>query len=66
MRIFSMMFRTTRCYRCFVLLDAKGTCVAFKNCLAQPENGHWIEVESVNLSWLGNPFPSHARIAQRA
>ncbi|PMV22804.1 hypothetical protein C1X21_12175 [Pseudomonas sp. FW305-3-2-15-A-LB2] len=66
MRIFSMMFRTTRRYRCFVLLDAEGTCVAFKSCAALPGNGHWIEVECINLSWLGNPFPSRARIAQRA
>lgn len=57
MCIFSTLFRTTQRYRCFVLLDAECICIAFKSCVTAPQNGHWIEVERINLSWLGNPLP---------
>ena len=62
MCIFSMMFKKNQRYRCFVLLNAEHVCIAFKSCVATPQNGHWIEVERINLSWLGHPAPSRARI----
>lgn len=65
MRIFSRLFRTTQRYRYFVLLDTGLVCIAFKSCAAMPQHGHWIEVEHINLSWLGNPLPSRARLTER-
>lgn len=57
MRFFSWLFHTPERYRHFALVDAQGTCLAFKSCRAMPANGHWVEVEGVTLSWLGKPLP---------
>lgn len=65
MRTISRLFRPTQRYRNFVLLDAECTCIAFKSCIAMPQNGHWIEVDYINLSWLGHPLPSRARLTER-
>ncbi|AJZ96539.1 hypothetical protein C7A11_18845 [Pseudomonas simiae] len=62
MHIFSRLFRPIQRYRCFVLLDAECMCIAFKSCIAAPQSGHWIEVDRINLSWLGKSLPSRARI----
>ncbi|NVZ18921.1 hypothetical protein HX794_04640 [Pseudomonas costantinii] len=62
MRIFSLMFKSNTRYRHFASVDANGVCIAFKTCHEKPANGHWVEVEHLNLCWLGNALPSHARI----
>ncbi|OPA89804.1 hypothetical protein BFW87_22320 [Pseudomonas fluorescens] len=61
MRLLSLILKKTSRCRHFALLDAQGLCIAFKSCHATPQNGHWLEVERVNLCWLGKPLPGSVR-----
>ncbi|ANF85624.1 hypothetical protein A7J50_2215 [Pseudomonas antarctica] len=65
MRIFSWAFRKTTGYRHFALLDARHVCIAFKSCRAKPAGEQWVEVERVNLSWLGRTLPGCTRAVER-
>lgn len=62
MRIFPWGFTRTARYRHFALLDTQGVCTAFKSCREQPAGERWVEVEHVNLAWLGSTLPNRARI----
>ncbi|WLH86971.1 hypothetical protein PSH96_11155 [Pseudomonas sp. FP2338] len=61
MRMFFWLLKRPPRYRHFVLLDARQVCIAFKSCRTKPAGKHWVEVERVNLSWLGTMLPSCAR-----
>ena len=65
MRSFSWVFRKTTDYRHFALLDAEHVCIAFRSCRTKPVGEHWVEVERVNLSWLGRPLPGCPRAEER-
>lgn len=65
MRLLSLLFKRTTRYRHFALLDSHGVCIAFKSCHAKPANEHWIEVENINLSWLGKAPLGRALMAER-
>ncbi|WLH54094.1 hypothetical protein PSH62_10940 [Pseudomonas tolaasii] len=61
MRLFSLIFNKRGRDRHFACVDAQGICIAFKSCRAVPANGDWVEVEGINLCWLGKPLPVGAR-----
>lgn len=65
MRMFFWLFKRPPRYRHFALLDARQVCIAFKSCRAKPVGEHWVEVERVNLSWLGTTLPGCARTVER-
>lgn len=65
MRMFFSVFKRPPRYRHFALLDVKQVCIAFKSCRTKPVGEHWIEVERVNLSWLGTTLPGCARTVVR-
>ena len=65
MRMFFSVFKRPPRYRHFALLDAKQVCIAFKSCGAKPVGEQWVEVERVNLSWLGTTLPGCARTVER-
>jgi hypothetical protein len=62
MRIFPLWFKRATRYRHFALLDTQGMCRAFKSCAERPAGEHWVEVEHINLTWLGSTLPKRARI----
>lgn len=65
MRVFSWVFKRSSRYRHFALLDARHVCIGFKSCRAKPTGEYWVEVEQVNLSWLGTTLPGCARTVER-
>lgn len=64
MRMFFWVFKRPPRYRHFALLDGGNLCIAFKSCRAKPVGEHWVEVERVNLSWLGTTLPGCARTVE--
>ncbi|MBF8676436.1 MULTISPECIES: hypothetical protein [Pseudomonas] len=48
----------------YALLDANGTCLAFKHCSQAPEGDGWVQVHDVQLAWLGHALPADARVCK--
>ncbi len=46
--------------RCYALLDNRGICRALRQSRSVPSQSGWVEVESVQLNWIGQPLPLYA------
>jgi hypothetical protein len=60
--VFILRFKRRINYRHFALLDPDGVCITLMSCGTKPENGYWVEVKEMNLTWLGRPLPSRSLI----
>ncbi|MBC9251907.1 hypothetical protein A9179_16675 [Pseudomonas alcaligenes] len=55
-RLFKLFAPTPR-MRCYALLDSFGICRALRQCSNLPSQAGWVEVESLQLAWIGQPLP---------
>lgn len=46
--------------RCYALLDNRGICRALRQSRSVPGQSGWVEVESMQLQWIGQPLPLQA------
>lgn len=56
------LFSLRHKHRCYALVDQTGVCQAFKRCRQAPAGSGWVEIIEENLSWLGRPLPTSARL----
>jgi hypothetical protein len=47
-------------------LDAEGKCLAFKHCSQPPSSSGWVQVNEIQLAWLGRQLPANARVCTHA
>lgn len=57
--LWSLLIPATR-MRCYALLDSRGICRALRQSRSIPKQNGWVEVESVQLNWIGQPLPLQA------
>ncbi|KRP62340.1 hypothetical protein [Pseudomonas trivialis] len=62
MRLLKSLFMSHTRHRQFALLDAKGHCLAFKQCSLPPVGEGWVEVTETRLCWMHRPLPASARV----
>ncbi|RMM36376.1 hypothetical protein ALQ80_05400 [Pseudomonas coronafaciens pv. oryzae] len=66
MNLFRSLFTARRQHRHYAHIDQAGICRAFKHCAQRPSGIEWVEVTEQRLSWLNQPLPASARVAQRS
>ncbi|CRM93942.1 hypothetical protein [Pseudomonas sp. 22 E 5] len=59
------LFKRVKKYRHFALLDTHGRCIAFMSCQGIPARGEWVEVNAVNVAWLGQTLPGRGHPGQQ-
>lgn len=59
MSLWNLLNPATR-MRCYALLDNRGICRALRQSRSVPEQNGWVEVESMQLQWIGQPVPLYA------
>ncbi|MBX8516122.1 hypothetical protein [Pseudomonas cichorii] len=64
MSLFQSLFNLRRPLRHYALVDKTGTCRALKHCTERPLSSDWVEVNEQRATWLNQPLPSSARVAQ--
>ncbi|MCV4343811.1 hypothetical protein [Pseudomonas capsici] len=66
MSLFHSLFNLRRPLRHYALVDKSGICRALKHCTERPLSSDWIEVNEQRASWLNQPLPCSARVAQHS
>ncbi|AVE07210.1 hypothetical protein ACQRBV_04470 [Pseudomonas sp. R11F] len=62
MRLLKSLFMPRADHRHFARLDARGYCLAFKQCRLPPVGEGWVEVTETHLGWMNRPLPASARV----
>ncbi|MCQ2029192.1 hypothetical protein EA797_12600 [Stutzerimonas zhaodongensis] len=60
MSLLTALFRRPVC-RHYALLDEAQCCRMLLTAAEPPQNGHWVQVDELRLSWIGRPLPQQAR-----
>ncbi len=47
----------------YALLDENQCCRMLLTAAQPPQNGNWIQVDDIHLSWIGRPLPQQTRQA---
>ncbi|GLO58176.1 hypothetical protein GIB19_22710 [Pseudomonas sp. ITEM 17296] len=63
--LWTLLFQRPR-HLAYACLDAEGKCLAFKHCSQPPSASGWVQVNEVQLAWLGRQLPASARVCARA
>ena len=63
--LWTLLFQRPR-HNAYARLDSDGNCLAFKQCSQPPAGSGWVQVEEIQLGWLGRPLPSSARVCTHA
>ncbi|MNH32562.1 hypothetical protein D3C81_1724110 [compost metagenome] len=63
--LWTLLFQRPR-LTAYAHLDADGKCLALKHCSQPPSASGWVQVNEIQLAWLGRPLPANARVCARA
>jgi hypothetical protein len=63
--LWTLLFQRPR-HNTYARLDSDGNCLAFKQCRQPPSGSNWVQVEEIQLTWLGRPLPANARVCADA
>ncbi|KTC14724.1 hypothetical protein AO391_10110 [Pseudomonas marginalis ICMP 9505] len=65
MRLLKSLFMQHPRHRNYALLDARGYCLAFKQCTLPPVGEGWVEVSETHIGWMHRPLPTSARVSPK-